>query len=163
MPSNSAPRKAYRPRSIDPDPMGLAMTQVALLLPQQKDPLIATCKEAIHRMQFGGADQKDWGALADSLNVAEMLCTMAIASDHLETFANGLQALANVWLRHKTNHSWTLRGPELTAIDDALFVHYIQLNHCSQGEMAKALAAVRRKSQQARAGNVGPGVTVFGV
>lgn len=157
------PRRAYRPRAIDPDPMGLAMTKVAKLLPQQLAPMQAKLKAALHHFQYGPTTHEDWAVLAGALNAAEELAKRSIANDHAPTFLQGQQVLADVWQRHKTRQSWTLKGRELSALADAIFVHGIQLQHCSQGELSAAYEAVARRSQQAKAGNITKGVLLCGV
>ena len=101
-----------------------------------------------------------WADLADCLNVAEALAQAKLASDHKGTFANAQAALAAVCRRHETTRSWTLYPGEITALDDACFVHQVQLDHCSQGEMADAIALVRRRIAGALAGSAPKGAIV---
>lgn len=56
--------------------------------------------------------------------------------------------------------SWTLYPAEITALDDACFVHQVQLEHRSQGEMADAIALVKRRIAGALAGSPPQGAIV---
>jgi hypothetical protein len=162
MSRNSKPRKAYRPGRLDHDPVSLAMTMAAKLDATQLPGMLDRIQARLDAFRTGAGNSEHWAALADSLNVAEGLAELGIAGDHRETFERGQQALAAVHGRaHGPRKSWTLRGPELQALDDALFVHSVQLQHCSQGELHKAVATVRRRMQQALKGNAGRGATVL--
>lgn len=164
MSSNHRPRKAYRPGRVDNDPVGLAMAMAAKLDAAQLPGMLAGMQTRLDAFRTGRGNSEHWAALADSLNVAEALARLNIARDHEDTFERGQQALAAVHGRaHGPLRSWTLRGPELQAIDDALFVHGVQLQHCSQGELQKACTLVRRRMQQALAGNVGRNTRVLHV
>lgn len=156
------PRKAYRARRVDGDPVGLAMAMAAKLDPLQLPGMLAGMQARLDAFRTGHGNAEHWAALADALNVAEAMTSLNIASDHIETFERGQQALAAVHGRaHGTLQSWTLRGPELQALDYALFVHSVQLRHCSQGELQQAVNRVRRRVAQDLVGNAGRGVVVL--
>ena len=157
-------RKAYRPGRVDGDPVSLAMRMAAKLDAAQLPGLLDRLQARLEAFRTGHGNAEHWAALADSLNVAEGLAQLHIASDHQDTFDRGQQALAAVHGRaHGPRKSWTLRGPELQALDDALFVHGVQLQHCSQGELQQAVTNVQRRVAQALAGNAGRNVTVLHV
>lgn len=157
-------RKAYRAGRVDADPMGLAMTMAAKLTPGQVHNIMANINAHLQAFRTGQGNAQSWADLAGRLNVAEALAQAGIASDHEDTFSRGQQALAAVHGRaHGPRASWTLRGPELQALDDALFLHHVQLQHCSQGELEHARQRVMRRVQQALAGNAGAGTTVLHV
>lgn len=155
-------RKAYRPARIDLDPVGLALSRAAKLTPEQRQQLVGPTAAAFEAFRTGRGTEPLWRSLADAMNVAEALAERGIASDHVDTFARAQAALAAVWQRHAAGGSWTLRGAEITALDDGAFVHGVQLEHASQGEVADAIAAVKRRMQGVRAGNVPKGAVVIG-
>jgi hypothetical protein len=110
----------------------------------------------MNAFRLGKGSREAWADLAGRLNVAEELARAGIASDQVDTFSAALQALAAVHKRaHGCAASWTLRGPEIAALDDGLWMHRVQLQHCSQGELEHARQRVQRRMQQALAGNVG--------
>jgi hypothetical protein len=57
--------------------------------------------------------------------------------------------------------SWTLRAPEISALDMAVQVFRAQLLHCARGELAKAIATFTAKAQAALRGNTPPGAVVI--
>lgn len=98
----------------------------------------------------------NWATMADALNTAEMLAKMGIASDDASKarIDDAMRVLAAVHERQAERGSWTLRGPELQALADGLWVARIQLDHCSLGEFERARRKVAERIRQARAGNV---------
>jgi hypothetical protein len=57
--------------------------------------------------------------------------------------------------------SWALRAAEMQALDDAIWRHGIQLDHCSLREYKLASERVRARTVAALAGNAAPGVEVL--
>jgi hypothetical protein len=62
-------------------------------------------------------------------------------------------ALHAVHTRNQQRGTMALRAEELAALRLGRFFHFVQLDHCTQGEMQAAIEAVRRRVQQALAGN----------
>ena len=162
MARSQRPRKSYRPRRIDADPVDLAISRAALLTDAQRAALTTPTTTALQRLRTGGFTPADWKDLADAMNVAEALAELRIVSDHGDSFAAAQAALANLITTHRTRGRWVARGAELTAIDTAAWLHRIQLAHCTQGELDSAIRRVQRRVRGALAGNVGPGVQVLG-
>ncbi len=75
---------------------------------------------------------------------------------------DAMRVLAAVHERQAERGSWTLRGPELQALDDGLWVARVQLEHCSLGEFERARKQVAQRIRHARAGNVPEGAHVVG-
>jgi hypothetical protein len=161
MPQSKRPRKSYKPRRIDADPVGLAIGCVSLLTPRQRRSLMDPALLALDLMRQGRGTWDAWRALADVGNVAEALAEDGIARNLLEQIEDGQEALSRVHDAVASGGSWTLRGPEIAALDDLVWVHGVQLDHASQGEVASAIRRVRDRIAGARAGNVGRGVTVL--
>ena len=146
------PRKAYRPRTgaVELDPVGLALTMAAKLVPAQVESIMRIVDANLQAFRLGHGNRSSWADLASRLNVSEALAQAGIATDHAQTFERGQQALAAVHTRaHGPAKSWTLRGPEIKALDEAVFLHRVQLQHCSQGELQQACQRVQRRSEQA--------------
>jgi hypothetical protein len=150
------PRKRYVPKRVDLDPFDLAASRAALLLPQQRMSLLVPVYRAFQAFREGRGDLDLWRDLADAMNVAEVLCELNIAPDHVGVFQAAQAALADVHERAVQRHRYTLYGHEITALDDAVEMHRIQLDYCSQGELARAIDTVKRRVQQALAGNASP-------
>lgn len=75
---------------------------------------------------------------------------------------DAMRVLAAAFERFEERGSWTLRGAELGALDDGLWVARMQLEHCSLGEFEKARRAVSERIRHARAGNVPAGAHIVG-
>jgi hypothetical protein len=157
---SSAPRKAYRPRPVDRDPVGLATAMAALLDPPQRQKLVDRCATAFEAFRGGRGTAALWADLADALNVAEALAERGIANDHAELFQRAQAALSDVSSRHEHGRSWTLYAADITALDEALYVHGIQLEHCSQREFAESVRQVQRRVAGALRGHPPAGARV---
>lgn len=123
--------------------------------------IIAT---ALDEYRAGRDCANHWRTMADALNTAEMLAKAGIASDNASKarIDEAMRVLADVWDRHEARRSWTLRAPELWALDDGLWVARMQLEHCSLGEFERARKKVAERIRHARAGNVPAGAHVVG-
>ena len=147
------PRKAYRPRPVDLDPMDLATSRAALLQPHQQATLSGPARSALDNLRRCVDPWPAWCTLADALNVAEQLGLRAIASDRLPEIRAAQAVLHDIYHRQASRGTWAMRAPELAALDFAVTLHAIQLAHCSQGELADSILAVQRRVAQALAGN----------
>jgi len=160
MAANRKPRKQYRPRPVDADPIGLAFSRAVTLGPTQRLRFIEPVAVAMLALKRGHATEQHWADLADALNVAEQLCALRICNDRLPAVLAGQAALHAIYNRHATLGRWVAKGEELRALADdtgatlaALDVHRVQVNHCSQGEMATAIQRATDRARQALAGN----------
>ena len=147
------PRKQYRPRPVSLDPVADAIARATVLRPEQVASLAGPVERAWLDLRTGTQPDHAWRDLADAMNVAEQLADAGIASDRMPEILTAQEALADLAARHNSTGSWTLRSHELRRIEAALEFHGIQLDHCTQGEMADAIRAVKRKVAQAIAGN----------
>lgn len=159
MPRSHRPRKRYVPKRVDWDPMDLASSRAALLTVRQRADLTTPIQQSLRKLKTGTGTMAEWCNLADALNVAERLCDLGIANDHRHCVLNGQAALAALHARHAQRGTWTMRGDEVLALEGnntelgAVEVHAIQLQHCSQGELAEAITRAVTAVRQALAGN----------
>ena len=153
MPGNARPRKRYRPRVVDMDPVETVIARAGKLQGAQRSMLHGPLAQAFDGLRDGTGGWPAWCTLADGMNVAEKLAQAGIASDRVPEIREAQAALAAVHHRHQQGGSWTLRASEMAALDFGLLLHQVQLDHCSQGEMAAAISTVMRCVQQALAGN----------
>lgn len=144
MPRNSKPRKAYRPKHVATDPVERAIAMVSVPPLQSQAALIGPIREALDNLRRGAGTVPDWNCLADAHNVALALAALRIANDHRDTLVAGCRALRDLSDRVNAGGSWTLRGPELAALQDAVEIHEIQLGLASQREIRDAIEAVQR-------------------
>ncbi len=118
---------------------------------------------AMNELRTGKGGKEEVYSLIDAFNTGEELSVLGICSDETSRnmIQNGQAVLADLFQRHKERGSWTLKGPEMWVLNEAIFMHGVQLEHCSLGEFTKAQKSVRDKSRQALAGNQPKGVTVL--
>jgi hypothetical protein len=156
-------RKAYRPKLVALNAIQRAIEGAALLPREQVAGIKAILANAL--VAFGRGEQcaGHWRSMADALNVAEGLAAIGICSDDDSTdrISAGQQALANVQQRHTARGSWTLYPAERQALDDALWLHGIQLEHTSFSEYERAVDNTRERIRQAIAGNAPRGAVVL--
>jgi len=62
--------------------------------------------------------------------------------------------------RQAERHSWSMRASEIAAIDEALLIYSVQLQHISLHEYETAVANALRTAHQALAGNAAAGVVM---
>lgn len=153
MGKTTKPRKAYRPHRVDLAPMDLATARASLLLPTQKAQLAGPVRNALGHLRRCVDPWAAWCSLADAMNVAEQLALRNIASDRLPELHAAQQVLHDVYHRQASRGTWAMRAQELAALDFAVALHLIQLDHCTQGELADSIQAVQRRVAQALAGN----------
>ena len=161
MPRSHKPRKRYVPKRVDANAHGLALDRITVLDAEQRVKLNIAVIDALVAFRAGHGHRGHWLQLADALNVAEVVAETGIFDgDQPDAYAAAQAALAEVSLRYEHGGSWTLRGTELTAIDQALQCHEIQLDHISQGELHDAIQTVKRRVAGALAGSPPAGAHV---
>lgn len=166
-------RRAYRPQAErrntgNPltdagdagNPLEVAINRAMLLLPTERAEILERYTAAFKVMRAGHGCADEWAKLVDATNIGTVLAHRRIASDHKATFAAASAALRDLHDRHARTGSWTLKGTEIAALDLALLIHKIQLDHCSRGELALAVQTVINRTRAALSGAVAPGTTV---
>lgn len=161
MPRSSKPRKSYRPAGVRMDAHLHAVDRIATLLPHQRQQLAGPTAAALELFRRGAGSRAAWCDLADACNVAEALAQMHIGGEPLLPAIHAAQAaLAAVHQRQAQRASWTLRGQEITALDEVCYWHAWQLEQATQGELHDAVQQVKRRTAGALAGAAGPGTVV---
>ena len=155
MPTSHKPRHRYVPKRVDPNPVDLAISNTDLLTQHQKDQFIGPLLAGFDAFRTGRATAQHWCDLADAMKVAGELASRQIVSNHADKFRAACAALGQVHQRQAAGGSYTLYPAELCALDDAVWLHQLQLQHCGQSEMQHSIAAVTRRARQALAGNAG--------
>lgn len=153
MPRSHKPRKRYIPKRVELDTMGAAHARASLVPHAERMALVLPVRAALDRLRRGAGDWGAWCSLADALNVAKRLAQLGIASDRAGEFDTAQHALGTLHERVQDTRSWTLRGEEIKALADGVELHEVQLEVCTQGELAEAITTVRRCMAQALAGN----------
>lgn len=155
-------KRARFDRRVLLNPVAVALENAARLAARDRLALQGIVRNALEAYRTGQDCAAQWCVLADALNVAEGLAAAGICSDEAscERIAAGQRALSLAHRRHAERGSWTMYAAELRALDEAVWVGSVQLDHCSLGEYERAVEATRRRMQQARAGNAPAGAVV---
>lgn len=154
--------KRYIPKPVHLNAVERAITGAAKLDAGQVATLRTVLTQAFTAFGQGHDCAAHWRCMADALNVAEQLAELGICCDagSRERIHEAQAVLSAVADRHATAGSWTLRSVERAALDNGLWMHGVQLEHCCYREYEHAVARSRRIAEQALAGNVAPGVRV---
>lgn len=155
-------RKAYAPRPVHLNAVERAMQGAAKLPAAEVARIKVSLTLALQAFGRGEDCVMHWMTMADALNVAEGLADVGICSDDAsrERVTAGQAALAEVSTRHRERNAWTLYATERQALDDALWLHGVQLDNCSFHEYERAVSATVDRIRQARAGNAPRGAIV---
>ena len=110
---------------------------------------------SLENLRKGKGGEPDIRNLIDALNVGEELAVIGICSDanSRTMIQNGQDAQIRLYERQKERASWTMKSDEMSAMNEALFIHGVQLEYCSMSEFLRAQKTVKEKARQALAGN----------
>ena len=137
------------------NPVAYAIEGAGKLPPEQRAAIVAGNTAALTALREGHATRDQFDRLTQALLIADDLRAHGLARDHADTFVKAIDALAAILARtDKTAGRYIARGPELTAIDDAVFVHSVQIEHAALSEMESAqrrLGAQWRQQRRATA------------
>jgi hypothetical protein len=150
-------------RRVILNPIAVAIEGATKLAACDRLELQGIVNNALALFRAGHDCAAQWLNMADALNIAESLAGLGICSDPAshERIAVAQRVLATVQQRHTERGTWALRGPELQALDDGLWLHATQLEHCSLREYERAKDKTAQRIQQARAGNAPAGAIVI--
>lgn len=149
-------------RRVILNPVAVAIDHARKLDPVDRGNLQTIVNGALQAFRTGRDCAAHWCTMADALNTAEALARVGIASDEASRsrINDAQRVLADVHRRHAERGTWALRGPELQALDDGLWVHRVQLDHCSAGEFERARQDTAERLRQARMGNAPAGAVI---
>ena len=145
--------KRKRTPRVHSNPIGIAINAVSKLTPAEHAGLQGTASTALDCIRRGTDGRVAWARLADMLNVSEALADIGICSDEGSRgrILAGFGALEALIDRHEARGTWTATGPELVALDEALWLHGVQLAHVSVGELTRAVERIKARIAQVRA------------
>ena len=154
--------KRYVPKPVHVNAVERAITGAAKINPAQVAQTRAALTQTFTAFGQGFDCAAHWRSMADAMNVAEQLARLGICCDasSVDRITEAQSVLTAVADRHAATGSWTLRSAERAALDDGLWMHGVQLEHCCYREYEHAVARSLRIITQALAGNVAPGVRV---
>lgn len=134
--------KKYKPREIKGNALEWAIAGVHTFPIETQRDIMKQPLASFDMLREGRASREDWNLICQALNVGEALCEFNIANDHLDEFHKGHEALHQIALRMLAGKSSTCYAHELAAITEALDMHKIQLQFCTQAEFSRAIKRV---------------------
>lgn len=135
--------KKYKPREIKTNALDWAIAGVFTFPHETQREIMKEPMASFELLRQGKASREDWNMICQALNVGEALCELHIGDNLLDDFHKGLEALHQIALRMLSGKSSTCYAHELAAITEALAMHKIQLQLCTQAEFSRALQRVK--------------------
>ena len=117
----------------------------------QRKKIIDGNARAFTALRAGRATREDFDHLTQAALMADGLRKFRLANDHKATFAAAIDALAAILARAvgrappRSTLRYVATGPELGAIELALFVHSIQVREVSVREMEISVRKLQRQ------------------
>lgn len=150
-------------RRVNPLAFLTAMKAVKKLPEAERERLRSEWERAFSAFKTGRGDHQAWATLTGWIDTGIAVSKAGICSDEgsRARLDGGYDAIGRIYQRQRMTGQWLMGDVEMSAIDEALWVCGVQLEHVSLREMIDAKKAVRRRYEQALAGNAPPGVNVF--
>lgn len=136
------------------------IAQTGLLLPSQRLNYLAPINSALAMFRTGHGSPQLLANLVDGMNVAMELCKLRICNDRRGLVETALARLIKINARAATSLDWAITDDEIEALEEGVFIHTVQVDHCSVSEFDAAVRAVVVMTIQASRGHLTPGVTV---
>lgn len=137
------PRKAYKPRPVNPDALRWAIAGAHTVPKHQQDQLLSHVDVGLDKLRRAEAGRDEWNSLANALNIAEALVDLEIGTNLLPVIKAGQEALYAVGMRMCGGARSTCKEQEIAAICEAIDMYRIQLRLCSQAELSKAVRRIQ--------------------
>jgi len=134
--------KKYRPREVRGNALDWAIAGVHTFPVETQRDIMKVAMNGFNKLREGIASRDDWNLVCQALNVGEALCELHIGDNLIDDFHRGHEALHQIALRMLSGKSSTCYAHELAAINEALEMHKIQLQLCTQAEFSRAIVRV---------------------
>jgi hypothetical protein len=134
--------KKYKPREIKANALDWAIAGVFTFPTETQRDIMMQPMASFELLREGRASRDDWNQICQALNVGEALCEFNIGNNLLDDFHKGHEALHQIALRMLGGKSSTCYAHELAAVKEALEMHKIQLQLCTQAEFSRAIKRV---------------------
>jgi DNA-binding GntR family transcriptional regulator len=158
MANNKKPRKAYRPRGVNPSAHMVALMGVAWLDQPEIDYRTKVLTEAVEAATQGRAEQGHWRNVFDAANILDALLQLRIASG---AGIGALQDLMDTVMERKSKTgSSALKHEERQILQDLLDTYTEVLPNLTNHDLMRAEELVAETVRRALAGASIPGVSV---
>ncbi|WP_395009801.1 hypothetical protein [Undibacterium sp.] len=143
MPKSKVKRtKKHRPIAVKTNAVEWAIGGAFTFPIETQQKIMKEPLAAFELLRQGKASRDDWNMICQALNVGEALCELNICNNRLDDFNKGHDALHQIALRMLAGKPSTCYAHELAAVKEAMDMHKIQLQFCSQGEFSRAVKRV---------------------
>ena len=153
-------RSSYRPRGVNPTAHLVAIHGAALLGRDDRTIWALQMRDALEAVARGKAQRQHWGVIFDSVNLAEELCRMRLASDPDGVIAGAQAACAEIIQRQQTTGTRAVRAGELAALRCLEVAMIDILATVTHSERFRAEETIRARTRAAQAGGI-PGAVVI--
>jgi hypothetical protein len=153
-------RSSYRPRGINPTAHLTAMHGAALLSKDDRTVWALELRGALDAVREARASRQHWDTIFDSVNLAEELCRMRLASDPSGVIRDAQQACTGIIQRQQATGTRAARAAELAALWDMEAAMIDILAGITHAERFRAEEHIRARTRAALAGGM-PGATVI--
>lgn len=147
MSKNAKPRKKYAPRPRLKDPLNYVLRGYLPL--SSAETAMQTIKGKTHGSLFnlvnGMGSDTDIKALSEAFVIAQAFCDQSIGADLTPELSAAKEALLALGTRARATGRFTLRGPELTALNLGVEVYDAQLEVATLEEFEKAAEAAAKE------------------
>lgn len=140
-------RSKYRPKGVNPDPIGHMLTGAKSLVEYNSYLIDVKIKNhgAMHALLYGTATQQDMDTLITMVNMCEALYRMGVGADYADVVDTGLEALYQVGSRGREGNKFVCKLPEVAALNDLMELHNAQMDTITVRDIEKALSLVHQE------------------
>ena len=153
-------RSSYRPRGVNPTAHLVAITGASLLSRDDRTIWALEMRAALDAVREARATVPQWGVIFDSVNLAEELCRMGLASDPDRVISQAQEVCSEVIRRQKATGTRAIRAAELAALRDLEAAMIDILAGITHAERFRAEQTIRARTRAAMAGGI-PWATVI--
>lgn len=147
MPSNSKPRKQYKPRPQILSPLGYVLEGLESV--KSHDSYMRTLKirnsAAMVALLQGKATKLDMNVLVAMSNMVEVFCSMGFGQDYTDVSTQGRTAVLQIIFRAVEKKRFIPKGEDIKALQDLLELHDQQMGVITVKELDTAIATARKR------------------
>lgn len=101
--------------------------------------------QAMAAISTGTASREDWNRLVGAINIAIVMSEQGIGPEYRDELMLGQDALLSLGVRSVETDRFVFKGSELTAVNNALAVHDLQLKVSRMIDLDRAAEEVERR------------------
>jgi len=150
VPSNSKPRKQYKPRPQILSPLGYVLEGLESV--KSHESYMRTLKirnsAAMVALLQGKATKLDMNVLVAMSNMVEVFCSMGFGKEYVDVSTQGRTAVLGIIFRAVEKMRFVPKGEEIKALQDLVELHDQQMDVITVNELDAALTTARKRVGQ---------------